>query len=186
MKNVLKNIVKSIASVCLILEIVATVYLGIYNFAVNKAIANNNNELVQNVTEYGKSVKNNFFNSESEEENNKQIGILATFVPMYARFESIAMILMASIIIGSIIGIAKSIDENSRKKVVITYVLMYFVILALIGLYEILTYGKVDFGNLFGIAIETLVVYTVVFVLTVLKKKIDNNKKVKIMNKELQ
>ena len=186
MKNVLKNMVKSIAGVCLILEIVATVYLGIYNFAVNKAIANNNNELVQNVTEYGKSVKNNFFSSESEEENNKQIGILATFVPMYARFESIAMILMASIIIGSIIGIAKSIDENSRKKVIITYVLMYFVILALIGLYEILTYGRVDFGNLFGIAIETLVVYTVVFVLTILKKRIDNNKKVKIMNKELQ
>lgn len=185
MKNVLKNMVKSIASVCLILEIVATVYLGIYNFAVNKAIANNDNEIVQNVTEYGKSVKNNFFNSESEEENNKKIGIFATFVPMYARFESIAMILMASIIIGSIIGIAKSIDENSRKKVIITYVLMYFVVLALIGLYEILTYGRVDFENLLGIAIETLVVYTVVFVLTILKKKFDNNKRVKIMNKEL-
>lgn len=186
MKNVLKNMVKSIASVCLILEIVATVYFGIYNFAVNKSIANNDNEIVQNVTEYGKSVKNEFFNSESEEENNKQIGILATFVPMYVRFESIAMILMASIIIGSIIGIAKSIDENSRKKVIITYVLMYFVVVALIGLYEILTYGIVDFENLFGIAIETLVVYTVVFVLTILKKKIDNNKRVKIMNKELQ
>lgn len=186
MKNVLKNMVKSIASVCLILEIVATVYLGIYNFTVTKAIANNDNEIVQNVTEYGRSVKNNFFNSESEEENNKQIGILATCVPMYARFESIAIILMASIIIGSIIGIAKSIDENSRKKVIITYVLMYFVVLALIGLYEILTYGRVDLGNLFGIAIETLAVYTLVFVLTILKKKIDNNKRVKIMNKELQ
>ena len=186
MKNVLKNMIKSIASVCLILEIVATVYLGAYNFAVNKAITNNDNEMVQYVTEYGKSVKNNYFNSESEEENNKKIGIVATLVPMYARFESITIILMASIIIGSVIGIAKSIDENSRKKVIITYAFMYFSILVLIGLYEILTYGRVDFGNLFGIAIGTLVVYTVVFVLTILKKKFDNNKRVKIMNKELQ
>ncbi len=185
MKKVLKNMVKSIASVCLILEIVATVYLGIYNFAANKAIENNEKEIVQSLTEFGKNLSDDI-NSKSEEEKDKQIGILATFVPMYARFESLGMILIASIIIGSIIGITKSIDESSRKKVIITYVLMYLVVLALIGLYEVLTYGKVDFGNLFGIAIETLVVYTVIFVLTILKKKIDNNKRVKIMNEKLK
>ncbi len=185
MKMVLKNMVKSIASVCLILELVATVYLGIYYFAANKVIENNEKEIVQSLTDFGKNVREDI-NSKSEEERDKQIGFLATFVPVYARFESMAMILMASIIIGSIIGIAKSIDESSRKKVIITYVLMYLVVLALIGLYEVLTYGRIDFGNLFGIAIETLVVYTVIFVLTILKKKIDNKKKTKIMNEGLK
>ena len=106
MKNVLKNMIKSIASVCLILEIVATVYLGIYNFAANKAIENNEKEIVQSLTEFGKNLRDDI-NSKSEEEKDKQIGILATFVPMYARFESLGIILMASIIIGSIIGITK-------------------------------------------------------------------------------
>ena len=184
MKLVFKNIVKSIASVCLILNIIAAMYLGIYYFSALKKVENNNNEIVQSLIEVGKNTREDI-KSKSEEDGNKNIGIVVTLVPFYVRFESMTTILLASILIGSIIGIAKSIDETSRKKVIVTYILTYLVLLAIIGLYEILTYGEINFENLFGIAMATLAIYTVVYGITIFKKRIDNNRKVKLMNKDL-
>lgn len=185
MKKVFKNIVKSIAGVCLILEIISTVYLGIYVTALDNAKKNDNKEIMQYYIDAGKNVRDDI-NSKTEEEGNEQIGFIAYILPMYARLESVGTILAASIIIGSVIGIAMSIDENSKKKIIITYLVMYLVIISILVLYEVLTYSSIDTETIFGFALEMWGVYTVIYTLTILMKRVDNNRKVKIMNKELK
>ena len=151
LKKVLRNVFKSIAITSLIIQIVVTVYLGIY-----------------------------------QEETNSAVGYLIFVLPMYIRFTTTAQILSFSILIGSVIGVAMSIDEKSKKKIIITYLVMYVVILLILVLYEILTYGSVNFNNLLGIALEVLVWYTVVYVGTFIQRKWSNHCKAIKMNKELK
>jgi len=184
MKKVVKNVAKSICIVCLVLQVVSTIYLGLYNLAANKAMKDNDHELIQSLVETGQNMREEI-NSKSEEEGNKQIGELITFVPTYIRFNIMETILLFSIMIGSIIGIAMSIDERSNKKLIITYIVMYLVILLILVLYELYKYNSFDINSLVENSILAFIVYTTIYGLTIFKKKIGNKKKVKIMNEEL-
>ena len=177
MKRVLKNIFKAIAITCLILEILSTIYLGIYTFTAHKYIDE------QEVVEMGKNIR-----PETDEEINKQLGVLVYYLPQFEKLQATGTILAFSILIGTVIGVTMSIDEKSNKKVIVTYFVMYFVILSVLCIYDLLSNQSTKdymLNNFLGIALEILIPYSVVYIAVILKKKLDNNKKVKIMNEEL-
>ena len=188
MKKIFKNMLKTIASVCLVLQLSATLVFGIYKVSSNIWYKQNEESITQEFVEAGKKYREDI-NEENQEQKDKELGMYLLYVPMFIKFEMFstsALLLIASIIIGSIIGIANSIDENSKKKVITTYIVMYLVILITICLFEMLSYGGFSISNFFGIAVELFIAYTIIYFVTLLNKRIDNSRKVKVMNEDLK
>lgn len=177
MKRVLKNIFKSITITCLVLEVVSTLYFGIYTFAAQKVIYE------QEIIELGRNIR-----PETDEEINQQLGALVYVYPKINNFRAVGTILLLSILIGTVIGVTISTDEKSNKKVILTYFAMFFIIIVILMGYKILGEGIESIfpiENLKNVGI-IIIIYSIIYGLIIVKKKKDSNKIVKIMNDSLR
>ena len=96
-------------------------------------------------------------------------------------------ILSYSIIIGGIIGIAISVDEFSKKRMLITFLCTYLIVVILLYFIErqgLTTIYYVSNGIEFSI--KFLLIYTALFGLVFLGKKLYNKRQSKLMNIELK
>lgn len=186
MKKVLKNVFKSISAVCLIVVILSAVYYGIYGMMLNNYLEKNNGELNSDIdiTEM-LSIEDSDVVKDKEEAYQKFVEYTIYILPTVLNFYTMLQVLFYAVIIGGVIGIAISMDEFSKKKMIIIYIGTYSILAASILFLEREGYGGWEIGNSFGLAFEVLIIYTVLFGLAILCKKIYNKRQSKIMNKQL-
>lgn len=188
MKKVLKNMFKSISAVCLIVVILSAIFYGVWAFMLNKYVDINNGELIVKSDENISWLMNErvtVLENENEEVYRNYTAYAINILPITLNFVSMLQVLFYSIIIGGIIGIAISMDEFSKRRMVITYIGTYLIIVAFLLIIEREGYTTWNVSNALGIAFEFFIMYTVLFGLTILGKKIYNKRQSKLMNKEL-
>lgn len=187
MMKVLKNMFKSISVVCLIVVILSAVFYGIYGMILNNYLEKNNGELNHgiDITEI-LSVEDSDVVEDKEETYQKYVAYTIYILPIALNFYAMLQVLFYSVIIGGVIGIAISMDEFSKKRKIITYLGTYLILAAVILFLEREGYGRWDIGNSLGLAFEFLIVYTVLFGLAILGKRLYNKRQSKLMNKELK
>ena len=171
MKEVLKNVVKSMAITCLVLNLLMAVYYGMYYNTLNKAIDNGEQDINEYLINTGKRVYEGD-DIQSEDEKNREIGIFAAVIPNYARYEISAVVLFFSIVIGSIIGTTVTVYGETRKKIAIKLILLYVFIVLVRVLFEVILTGAINTTSLMRSMLDLLCVYLIIFVLTFLIKKL--------------
>lgn len=192
MGKVLKNMFKSISITCFIIVIVVTVFSGIRCLLINDWINIENNGEIP-ILEDSENIVRNFIGiAEDEPIEDKEamykrfISYAIAILPTAITFEIMLNILFYSIIIGGIIGIAISVNEFSEKRMIITYIGTYIIMLLL--LYFIDREGYITtyyISNGMRFAVKFFIIYTFVFGLAILGKRVCNKSQSKMMNKEL-
>ena len=175
MIKIIKNVIKSIAITCLVLEIIAALYYGIYYHSFNKAWNENEENFDKYLQESGQKLYDNN-NMEVTENRNKEIGFLAIILPFYVRFEITTMIAFFSIMLGTVIGAAISMREKTKKTIIITYLIVLVFDLLVRIFFEFVINGTVNKNRIVGDIIDVTCVYTMIFVSIILFRKVCQRK----------
>lgn len=108
-------------------------------------------------------------------------------LPIALGFEMGSTILLYSMIIGGIIGIAISIDEFSKKRLLITYLGVYTIVLMTLYFIEMEGYAVGYYiSSGFEFAIKLFIMYTIIFGISIYSKRLFNKMQSKMLNKELK
>lgn len=191
MKKVLKNMFKSISIVCFIIVIIVTIVLGIKGVMISNWINIENNGEIPIVQDSDYVVNNFIGNVEDNIENEKVYQRFTSYaiyiLPIALGFEMGSTILVYSIIIGGIIGIAISIDEFSKKRLLVTYLGVYTIVLIILYFIEMKGYA-VGYYILSGFefAIKLFIIYTIIFGISIYSKRLFNKMQSKMLNNELK
>lgn len=185
MKKVLKNIFKSISVACIIVVILCTIFYGIYAEMLNKYVQIENGELIVNKDGF-MNTRVSVFEGGSEEDCRNYVVYSLNILPATIVFSTMLHLLLFSIIIGVIIGIAISMDEFSKKRMLITYIGTYLSVLALLLLMERVSLVTWNVSNGFGVAFEFLLIYVLLLGCSFVGKKIYRKRQSKLMNKQLE
>lgn len=191
MKKVLKNMFKSISIVCFIIVIIVTIVLGIKGVMIRNWINIENNGEIPIVQDSDYVVNNFIGNVEDNIENEKVYQRFTSYaiyiLPIVLGFEMGSTILVYSIIIGGIIGIAISIDEFSKKRLLVTYLGVYTIVLIILYFIEMKGYAVGYYiSSGFEFAIKLFIIYTIIFGISIYNKRLFNKMQSKMLNNELK
>ena len=170
MRLVLKNVIKSVAILCLMFTIMITLYHGIYYYNLEKILNNNDDNVEKLLVETGKHIYGDT-DVVSDDEGYKQVGKLALLVPNYARFEITAIIIFCSITFGSMIGVVISTFDKSWETKIITYIPTFFFIMIFRAAFELSLTGTINVNNLIRSYYYLLAINIIIVITTYLIKK---------------